>query len=80
MFLKEPFLSYLFIILSTFFHHKEPFVKQKGSSDVKGSLWNHLEKKGSSMASWSTFIFKSEGSMLIILHGTINGSKKKLYL
>ncbi len=26
-------------------HHKEPFVKQKGSSDVKGSLWNHLDKK-----------------------------------
>ncbi len=29
----------------TFFHHKEAFVKQKGSSDVKGSLWNHLDKK-----------------------------------
>ncbi len=26
------------------FHHKEPFVKQKASSDVKGSLWNHLDK------------------------------------
>ncbi len=22
-------------------------MKQKGSSDVKGSLWNHLDKKGS---------------------------------
>ncbi len=29
----------------TFFHHKEPFVKQKASSDVKVSLWNHLNKK-----------------------------------
>ncbi len=28
-----------------FWYHKEPFVKQKGSSDVKGSLWNHLDKK-----------------------------------
>ncbi len=27
------------------FHHKEPFVKQKDSSDVKGSLWKHLHKK-----------------------------------
>ncbi len=35
-------------------------MKQKGSSDVKASLWNHLDKKGYSMASlWSTFIFKS---------------------
>ncbi len=42
---KEPSLPYLFIIWRTFFHHKEPFVKQKGSSDVKGSLWNHLDKK-----------------------------------
>ncbi len=56
---KEPSLHDLFIIWRTFFHHKEPFVKQKGSSDVKCSLWNHLEKKGSSMASWNTFIFKS---------------------
>ncbi len=59
MFLKEPSLSYLFIIWRTFFHHKEPFVKQKDSSDVKGSSWNHIDKKMSSMASWSTFIFKS---------------------
>ncbi len=57
--LKESSLSYLFIIWRTFFRHKEPFVIQKGSSDVKGSLWNHLDKKGYSMASWSTFIFKS---------------------
>ncbi len=42
---KELSLSYLFIIQRTFFHHNEPFVKQKGSSDVKGSLWNHLDKK-----------------------------------
>ncbi len=56
---KEPSLSYLFIIWKTFFHHKEPLVKQKGSSDVKGSSWNHLHKKMYSMASWSTFIFKS---------------------
>uniref|UniRef100_A0A672K661 Si:dkey-238d18.5 n=1 Tax=Sinocyclocheilus grahami TaxID=75366 RepID=A0A672K661_SINGR len=35
-FFKEPSLSYLFI---------KPFVKQKGSSDVKGSLWNPLDKK-----------------------------------
>ncbi len=44
-FFKDPSLSYLFIIWRTFFHHKEPFVKPKGSSDVKGSLWNHLDKK-----------------------------------
>ncbi len=44
-FFKEPCLSYLFIVWRTFFHNKEPFVKQKGSSDVKCSLWNHLEKK-----------------------------------
>ncbi len=43
-FFKDPSLSFLFIIWRTFFHHKEPFVKQKGSSDVKGSLWNHLDK------------------------------------
>ncbi len=34
-----------FIIWRTFFHHTEPFVKQKGSSDVKGFLWNHLDKR-----------------------------------
>ncbi len=44
-FFKEPSLPYLFIIWRTFFHHKEPFVKQNGSSDVKGSLWNNLDKK-----------------------------------
>ncbi len=44
-FFKEPSLPYLFIIWRTFFHHKEPFVKQKGSPDVKGSLWNHLDKR-----------------------------------
>ncbi len=58
-FFKEPSLPYLFIIWRTFFHHKEPFVKQKGASDVKSSLWNHLDKKVLLMASWSTFIFKS---------------------
>jgi len=42
---KDPSLPYLFIIRRTVFHHKEPFVKQKGSSDVKGSFWNHLDKK-----------------------------------
>ncbi len=52
-FFKELCLSYLFI-WRTFFRHKEPFVKQKGSSDVL-----HLNKKGSSMASWCTIIFKS---------------------
>ncbi len=45
MFFKESSLAYLFIIWRTIFHHKDPFVKQKGSSDVKGSLWNHLDKK-----------------------------------
>ncbi len=44
-FYKEPSLSYLFIFRRTFFRHKEPFVKQKVSSDVKGSLWNYLDKK-----------------------------------
>ncbi len=38
MFFKEPSLSYFLLIWRTFFHHKA-FVKQKGSSDVKGSLW-----------------------------------------
>ncbi len=42
-----------FIIWRTFFNHKEPLVKQKY---VKGSLWNYLDKNGSSEA-WSTFIF-----------------------
>ncbi len=31
---KEPSLPYPFII----FQHKEPFVKRKASSDVKGSM------------------------------------------
>ncbi len=44
-FFKESSLSYLFIIWRTFFRHKEPFVKQKGYSDVKGSFWNHLGQK-----------------------------------
>ncbi len=35
---KEPFIQ-------SFSHHKEAFVR--GSSDVKGSLWNHLDKKKS---------------------------------
>ncbi len=34
------YISYLFIIWITFFFHKEPFVKQKGSLDLKGSSWN----------------------------------------
>ncbi len=38
-------LFLLFIIWRTFIHRKQPFVKQKGSSDVKGSSWNHLDKK-----------------------------------
>ncbi len=43
---KEPSLFFnLFIIWRTFVCHKEPFEKQKGSSDVKGSLWNQLDKK-----------------------------------
>ncbi len=56
-FFKESSLSYLFVIWRTFFQHKGPFEKQKGSSDGKASLWNHLDKKKSySMSSWSTFI------------------------
>ncbi len=43
--LKKTSLSNLCIIWRTFFHNKEPFVKQKCSSDVKGSLWNNLDKK-----------------------------------
>ncbi len=31
-------------------------MKQKGSSDAKGSLWNHLDKN---VILWHTFIFKS---------------------
>ncbi len=60
MVLKETFSFLPLLIWRTFFHHKEYFVKQKGSSDVKGSLWNHLDKKD---CLWhhelSTFIFKS---------------------
>ncbi len=44
MFFKEPSLSYLFIIGGTFFCLKKSFVKQKHSSDVKGTLWNYLDK------------------------------------
>ncbi len=43
-FFTEPSLSYLFTIWRTFFHHKQPFVNQKDSSDLKGSLWKHLDK------------------------------------
>ncbi len=50
LFLTNFYHLFLTIIWRTFFHHKEPFVKQKGSSDIKASLWNHLDKKGSSMA------------------------------
>ncbi len=39
-FFKKTYLPYLLIIRITFFSHKQPFVKQKCSSDVKGSLWN----------------------------------------
>ncbi len=56
---SKPSLSYLFIIWRTFFHHKEPFVNQKGSSDVKRFFIEAFRQKGSSMASWSTFICKS---------------------
>ncbi len=38
-------------------------MKQKCSSDVKGSLWNHLDKKV--FPSWSTFIFKSVPRKLV---------------
>ncbi len=41
-FFKEPSLSYLFIIWRT---SQMTFCEQKGSSDVEGSLWNHLDKK-----------------------------------
>ncbi len=58
-FFKESSLPYLFIIWRTFFHHKKPFVKQKGSSDVKGSLWNHWDRKVLLWHRRSTFIFKS---------------------
>ncbi len=68
-------LSYLFIIWRTFSHHKEAFVKQKGSSDVKDSLWYHLDKYGSSMASWSTFLFKS-----VVLTWCRNILQFKLYI
>ncbi len=35
---KEPPLSYLFVIWRTFFHHKEPFVKQKGRLSPRLSI------------------------------------------
>ncbi len=37
------FLS--FYNLKNLIHHKKTFLKQKGSSDVKGSLWNYLDKQ-----------------------------------
>ncbi len=49
----------------TFLYSEEPsfatnnLLWNKGSADIKGSSWNHSDKKGYSMASWSTFIFKS---------------------
>ncbi len=43
--LKNHLFLTFFIVWRTFFHHKEPFVKLKGSSDVKGSLWKHLDQK-----------------------------------
>ncbi len=43
---KERNISFLpFYNLKDLIRHKEAFVKQKSSSDVKASLWNHLEKK-----------------------------------
>ncbi len=42
---KEPSLSYLFNNLKNLLSPKERLVKQKGSSDIKGSLWNHLDKR-----------------------------------
>ncbi len=57
-FFNEPSLYCLFIIWRTLFRHKDPFVKQKGSSEFKGSLWT-IRQKYYSMASWITFIFKS---------------------
>ncbi len=44
-FSQKPSLPYTFIIWRNVFYQKQPFVKQKGSSDVKGSLWNHLDRK-----------------------------------
>ncbi len=45
----------------TFFRHTEPFVKQKGPSDVKRLFMEPFrQKKGYSLASWNTFSFKRE--------------------
>ncbi len=43
--LKNHLFLTICLIWRTFFHHKEPFVIQKVFSDVKGCLWNHLDKK-----------------------------------
>lgn len=67
---KEPIIQrssrpFLFIIWRTIFSHFS--LKPIGSSKVKGSLWNHVDNnKGSSTASWSTFVFKS------VVHVTSN--------
>ncbi len=62
--MNHLFLS--FYNLKNLFRHKEYLGKQKGSSGVKGSLLNHLDKKEAySMAQWSTFIFKSVESLLV---------------
>ncbi len=38
-----------FYNLKNLLSKQRTFGKWKGSSDVKGSLWNHLDKKGSSL-------------------------------
>ncbi len=60
-FLKNNLFLIFFIIRRTFFSHKEPFVKQTASWDVKGYM-EPFRKNNSSMVLWSTFIFKSEAS------------------
>ncbi len=40
-----PEKNRLFIIWRTFFQHKEASVNQNSSSDVKGSLGHHLDRK-----------------------------------
>ncbi len=78
---KETFTKvkvFLFIIWRTFFHHKDPFVKQKGSSDVKDSLWNLGKKLFYGIT--KPFIFKSVFIYLKKTLGTIKPLLKACFL
>ncbi len=66
MFFKEPSIAW-----RTFFQNKDSFVKQKGSSDVKGSFFMEpFRQKGSSMASWMVFYLTNHTVLYLIMQYT----------